>query len=78
MLGYLDPSEPAGDTEGWLHTGDIGRIDDDGYLFLDGRSKDVVIRGGENIACAHVEHALLDHPSVVEAAVFGIPHEELR
>ncbi|MCB0936751.1 MAG: AMP-dependent synthetase, partial [Mycobacterium sp.] len=49
----------------------------EGYLFIDGRSKDMVIRGGENIACPHVEEALLSHPDVVEAAAIGLPHPDL-
>ncbi|NKQ57059.1 long-chain fatty acid--CoA ligase [Amycolatopsis sp. K13G38] len=77
MLGYLGLDDGTVDAEGWLHTGDLGRLNDEGYLFLDGRSKDIVIRGGENIACAHVEHALLAHPDIVEAAAFGVPHEDL-
>ncbi|MBA4857500.1 acyl--CoA ligase [Nocardia farcinica] len=77
MLGYLGLDDGTVDAEGWLHTGDLGHVDDDGYLYLDGRSKDIVIRGGENIACAHVEQALLSHPAVVEAAVFGVPHDDL-
>lgn len=77
MLGYLSREDGAVDENGWLHTGDLGHINDDGYLFLEGRSKDIVIRGGENIACAHVERVLLEHPDVREAAVFGVPHREL-
>lgn len=77
MLGYVGLDDGTIDEDGWLHTGDLGHLDEDGYLYLDGRSKDIVIRGGENIACAHVEQALLGHPAVVEAAVFGIPDEDL-
>lgn len=77
MIGYIGIDDGTVDADGWLHTGDLGHLDDDGYLYLDGRSKDIVIRGGENIACAHVEQALTGHPSVVEAAVFGVPHEDL-
>lgn len=77
MLGYLGIDDGTVDADGWLHTGDLGRLNDEGYLFLEGRSKDIVIRGGENIACAHVEQALLTHPDIVEAAVFGLPHEDL-
>lgn len=81
MLRYLgvDPETNAGtvDAEGWLHSGDLGHLDEDGYLFIDGRSKDVVIRGGENIACPHVEAALTTHPAVVEVAALGIPHPDL-
>lgn len=65
------------DADGWLHTGDLGHLDADGYLYIDGRSKDIVIRGGENIACPHVEAALTRHPAVVEAAALGLPHPDL-
>lgn len=79
MLGYAG-RPPGGDgtvdADGWLHTGDLGHLDD-GYLFIDGRSKDIVIRGGENIACPHVEAALSSHPAVTEAAAFGLPHPDL-
>ena len=67
-----DPREPGG----WLTTGDLGRLDADGYLYIEGRSDDVVIRGGENIAPAEIEDALLRHPSVAQAAVVGVPHPE--
>ncbi|MDT2005798.1 acyl--CoA ligase [Rhodococcus opacus] len=77
MLGYLGRDDGTVSGDGWLRTGDLGHINEEGYLFLDGRSKDIVIRGGENIACVHVEKVLLDHPGVVEAAVFGVPHEDL-
>jgi acyl-CoA synthetase (AMP-forming)/AMP-acid ligase II len=81
MLGYLggatDSSDMGVDDQGWLRTGDIGHLDSDGYLYLESRSKDVVIRGGENIACSHVEFAITEHPGVIEAAVVGVPHEEL-
>ena len=60
-----------------LHSGDLGHLTEDGYLFIDGRSKDVVIRGGENIACPHVEAAIATHPRVVEVAALGIPHPDL-
>jgi long-chain acyl-CoA synthetase len=59
-----------------VHTGDLGRIDD-GLLFVTGRSKDVVIRGGENIAAPRVEAVLLDHPGVQDAAVIGLDHPDL-
>lgn len=79
MLGYLnaDGGLEGVDDEGWLRTGDLGRFDADGYLYLTGRAKDIVIRGGENIACAHVEASLLTHPALSEAAVFGIEHVDL-
>lgn len=62
---------------GWLRTGDEGRIDDDGYLYITGRLKDIVNRGGEKIAPREVEDALLEHPEVVEAVVYGVPHPTL-
>lgn len=65
------------DADGWLRTGDLGHLTDDGYLFIDGRAKDVVIRGGENIACPHVEQAIASHPDVVEVAALGVPHADL-
>ena len=81
MNGYvgLDPTASAEtvDSDGWLHTGDLGHLTQDGYLFIDGRSKDVVIRGGENVACPHVEAAIATHPAVLEVAALGVPHPDL-
>lgn len=77
MLGYAGIDDGTVDSDGWLHTGDLGHLNDEGYLFIDGRSKDVVIRGGENIACPHVEAALAGHPAVVEVAALGLPHPDL-
>jgi acyl-CoA synthetase (AMP-forming)/AMP-acid ligase II/alcohol dehydrogenase class IV len=77
MLGYFGEEESPIDREGWLHTGDLGRVDGDGHLWITGRLKDIIIRGGENIAPAAVERALLDIPGVSEAAVFGVPHPDL-
>ncbi len=76
MLRYYGMAESPIDGEGWLHTGDLGRVDADGYLWITGRSKEIIIRGGENIAPAAVEEALTALPGVVEAKVFGIPHPE--
>ena len=76
MIGYLDSSERPIDAEGWYHTGDLGHIDTDGFVYVTGRLKDIVIRGGENIACGHVEAALIAHPDVLEAAVFGVADED--
>ncbi|MFC7677101.1 class I adenylate-forming enzyme family protein [Mycolicibacterium sp. GCM10028919] len=78
MNGYAGlPDDDTVDAEGWLHTGDLGHLTEDGYLFIDGRAKDVVIRGGENIACPHVEAAIATHPAVVEVAALGVPHPDL-
>jgi acyl-CoA synthetase (AMP-forming)/AMP-acid ligase II len=63
--------------DGWLRTGDLGKFDEDGYLYVVGRAKDVIIRGGLNVYAADVEAALFEHPAVQEAAVVGVPHEVL-
>jgi len=74
FAGYVDPAETrAAVTGGWLHTGDLARIDNGGWLTITGRKKDVVIRGGENIGTAEVEGVLHAHPAVREAAVVGYP-----
>jgi acyl-CoA synthetase (AMP-forming)/AMP-acid ligase II len=77
MIGYFGGEESPIDSEGWLHTGDLGCIDDDGFLWITGRSKDMIIRGGENIAPVAVERALADLDGVVESSVFGLPHPDL-
>ncbi|CCQ13594.1 Tyrocidine synthase 3 [Rhodococcus sp. AW25M09] len=76
MRGYLGLPEITENTirDGWLHTGDIGYLDGDGYLTLVDRLKDMIIRGGENIAPSEIEHVLQTHPDVLEAAVVGEPH----
>src|SRR5207248_2318443 len=66
----------AADDSGGLMTGDIGWVDEDGYLFLAGRADDVIIAGGENISPGEIEDALLRHPAVTNAAVVGIPDED--
>ena len=63
--------------DGWFRTGDLGYMDDEGYLFIVDRKKDIIIRGGENISCQEVEAALYTHPAVAEASVFGLPDERL-
>lgn len=60
--------------DGWFHTGDVGRLDSDGYLYVEDRKKDMIVSGGENIATPEVERVLYEHPDVVEAAVIGVPH----
>jgi long-chain acyl-CoA synthetase len=77
MQGYLDRPEATADAlrDGWLHTGDVGILDDDGYLRLVDRIKDMIIRGGENIYPQEIESVLTRHPGVLEAAVVGAPHE---
>lgn len=79
MRGYLNQPEATAKTviDGWLHTGDIGRIDEDGYLSIVGRLKEMIIRGGENIYPKEIEDVLVEHPSVLEAAVVGAPDERL-
>jgi long-chain acyl-CoA synthetase len=76
MRGYLGRPEETERTlrGGWLHTGDVGRFDEDGYLVLVDRLKDMIIRGGENIYPKEIEEVLYAHPSVFEAAVVGRPH----
>ena len=77
MSRYFGEKDSPIDAEGWLHTGDLGRIDQDGHLWITGRCKDLIIRGGENISPAAVEAALTSIPGVSEAVVFGLPHPEL-
>jgi acyl-CoA synthetase (AMP-forming)/AMP-acid ligase II len=78
MDGYWGaPDEGVIDSEGWIHTGDLGYLDADNYLYVVGRSKEVIIRGGENVASAHVEERLLEHPDVLECAVVGLPNADL-
>ncbi len=64
-------------TDGWLHTGDIGYLDDEGYLYVTDRAKDMIIRGGENVYCVEIEERLIEHPDVLDAAVIGVPHPVL-
>ena len=64
-------------TDGWFHTGDIGYLDPDGFLYLVDRAKDMIIRAGENVYCVEIENVLFDHPDVVDAAVVGVAHKTL-
>ena len=75
MSGYWRNPEATAETvkDGWVHTGDIGKIDEDRYIYLVDRKKDVIISGGENIYCREIEEALMAHPSVREVAVIGVP-----
>jgi acyl-CoA synthetase (AMP-forming)/AMP-acid ligase II len=78
FAGYLDDPEATARVltpDGWLRTGDGGHLDDDGYLFLTDRVKDLIISGGENVYPAEVEAVLRTHPGVADAAVFGLPDE---
>jgi len=79
IRGYLNRPEATAETieDGWLRTGDVARIDEDGFIFIVDRAKDMVLRGGENVYCAEVESVLFDHPDVVECAVFGVPDDRL-
>ncbi len=80
VKGYWNKPEATADTfvdGGWLRTGDIARLDDEGFVYITDRAKDMIIRGGENIYSAEVEAALFEHPAVMDVAVFGIPHDVL-
>jgi acyl-CoA synthetase (AMP-forming)/AMP-acid ligase II len=78
MQGYDRQEEATKNTirNGWLHTRDMGWMDDDGYIYLAGRKNDMIIRGGENIAPEEVEQTIYLHPGVAECAVIGVPDEE--
>ena len=79
IKGYLNRPEATAETivDGWLHTGDIGYFDADGFLYLVDRAKDMILRGGENIYCAEVEGALYTHPAVSETVAFAVPDDRL-
>jgi long-chain acyl-CoA synthetase len=79
MRGYWNRPAETRDTlrDGCVYTGDVGRIDDEGFLYITDRKKDIVIRGGENISCAEVEAAMYEHPAVFEAGVYGRRDERL-
>ncbi len=78
MKGYWRKPEATAEAlrGGFMHTGDLGYLDEDGYVYLVDRAKDMIVSGGENIYCVEVEAALYVHAAVLEAAVFGIPHDE--
>jgi len=79
MKGYWNRPEATAETviDGWLHTGDMGKVDEDGYYFIVDRKKDLIIRGGYNVYPREIEEVLYEHPSVREAAVVGVPDDSL-
>jgi steroid-24-oyl-CoA synthetase len=79
MPGYWNKPEAtaAAIVDGWLHTGDVGHVDEDGFLYITDRAKDMLIRGGENVYCVEIENRLVEHPLIADAAVVGVPHPEL-
>ena len=79
VRGYWNKPEATAQTfvDGWVKTGDLARLDDEGFCFIIDRAKDMLIRGGENIYCIEVENVLYDHPAVMDAALVGIPHKTL-
>ena len=79
IRGYWNKPAATAETivQGWLRSGDLGRVDEEGFVYVEDRAKDMVLRAGENVFCAEVEAAIYEHPSVHEAAVFGVPHERL-
>ncbi len=79
IRGYWGKPEATAETivDGWLRSGDLGRLDEDGFVYVEDRAKDMVLRAGENVYCAEVEAAIYEHPAVYEAAVFGVPHPRL-
>jgi long-chain acyl-CoA synthetase len=79
IKGYINRPEAtaAAITDGWLHTGDVARIDADGFIFIVDRKKDMVLRGGENVYCAEVEATVYRHPAIAECCAFGVPDQRL-
>ena len=79
IKGYINRPDAtaASITDGWLHTGDVARIDENGFIFIVDRKKDMVLRGGENVYCAEVEATIYRHPAIAECCVFGVPDERL-
>ena len=79
MLGYLNKPEATAETirDGWLHTGDVGYMDEEGYIYIVDRIKDMINRGGENIYPREIEIILESHPKVAEVAVIGVPDPAL-
>jgi long-chain acyl-CoA synthetase len=79
IRGYWNRPDATAETivNGWLRSGDLGKIDEDGFVYVLDRAKDMVLRAGENVYCAEVEAAIYEIPAVYEVAVFGVPHERL-
>jgi long-chain acyl-CoA synthetase len=79
IKGYWNRPEATAQAfiDGWFHSGDLARVDEEGFVYIVDRAKDMLIRGGENVYCAEVEAALYEHPAVADAAVIGVPHDEL-
>ena len=79
VRGYWQKPEATAETfvDGWVKTGDLAKIDEEGFIYIVDRAKDMLIRGGENIYCVEVENALYAHPAVMDAAVIGVPHRTL-
>src|SRR3546814_12023182 len=79
MAGYWNKPEATEEAirDGWLFTGDIGHVDDEGFLFITDRKKDMIIRGGENVYCVEIEERLVQHPAIADAAIIGVPHPAL-
>ncbi|CAN5535156.1 class I adenylate-forming enzyme family protein [soil metagenome] len=79
MPGYWGKPEAtaAAVQDGWLRTGDLGHVDDDGFLYITDRVKDMIIRGGENVYCVEIENRLVEHPAIADAAIIGVPHPSL-
>ncbi|MBU1607285.1 MAG: acyl--CoA ligase [Alphaproteobacteria bacterium] len=79
VKGYWRNPEATADTfiDGWVRTGDLARLDEEGFCYIADRAKDMIIRGGENIYSSEVENALYDHPAVTDAALIGLPHQQL-
>jgi long-chain acyl-CoA synthetase len=79
IRGYWNKPEATAETivDGWLRSGDVGRMDEEGFVYVQDRAKDMILRGGDNVYCAEVEGTIYEHPAVHEAAVFGVPHDRL-
>ncbi|MFM5886538.1 MAG: class I adenylate-forming enzyme family protein [Novosphingobium sp.] len=79
IKGYINRPEATAEaiTQGWLHTGDVARIDEDGFLYLVDRKKDIIIRGGENVSCTEVEASVYRHAAVAECCVFGVADDRM-